>query len=169
MYSVNYNLQSPMKNKYLSTDGASAACHARQSLFLRIGFAMLVGVALLGCKKLEPEQAKQPDNAAYSIETRNYHDQLKRQFGKALAPLLFEEEGVRSLIREEALKQFNNDYEVLYQMIKDRPVNGSKTFRDLLRERTGGSESLLKEIEKQLPLLTIMVPELPNNSFSAET
>jgi len=156
-----------MKNKYLPTERASATRQAHQSFFTRIAITIFVGFTLFGCKK--PEEVIQPENPVYSIETRNYHDQLKKAFGKALSPLLFEEEGLRSLIREEALKQFNHDYEVLYHMIKDRPVNGNKTFRDLLRERTGGDESLLKEIEKQLPLLTIMVPELPNNSFSAKT
>jgi len=45
-------------------------------------------------------------------------------------------------------------------------MSNGKTFRDLLLKRCG-NESLFEEIEREMPLLTILVPELPKNSFSA--
>jgi hypothetical protein len=72
---------------------------------------------------------------------------------------------------------FNKDYDVLYHLVKDKPLNGEylknstmvsySTFRELLLTYFD-NESDLIEIENQLPLLTVFVPKLPENSFSAE-
>jgi hypothetical protein len=85
---------------------------------------------------------------------------------------------LRKLIKKEAQKQFNKDYDVMYHFVKNSPLsnrfleksNGSSSYntvRDLLLSYFE-SEAELINIENQLPLLTIFVPELPENSFSAE-
>ena len=156
-----------MKNVDLTPKTASfAVINYYQSLFPRIFLAIILCLTLSMCK--EHEDLIPPENKVKSLSSKIYHDNLKREFGKVLATVLFEEVGVRKLIREEALKKFNNDFEVLYQMVKDQPLSGGGTLHETLLEHSG-NESLLKEIERELPLLTILVPELPQNSFSAET
>ncbi len=89
----------------------------------------------------------------------------------------------RELIKTESLKRFNKDTDVLYNLIKDQPFNGgdeylrkfnknskvsnSPTLHDFLIPFFESEEELNK-YENQLPLLTIFVPELPENSFSAQ-
>ena len=164
-----------MKNHY-SFFGLASFCSQRFSagVSLRVLFALVLCLTLSMCK--QPEILKEVDNRPTATKERR--DQLTKEFGKALARVLYEEQGVRQLIKTEALKQFDRDYDVLYHMVKDQPIRDGKTFRQLLSQamRTTSSSDvpaarekpLLEEIERELPLLTIMVPELPENSFSAE-
>jgi hypothetical protein len=71
---------------------------------------------------------------------------------------------IREFIKNEALKKINNDYDVFYPIIKNVKISNDKSFRDFLKEFD--SDNKLEEIEKELPLLTIYIPDL--NGFSAE-
>lgn len=105
-------------------------------------------------------------------------EQLKLEFGRGFASAIFEEPKLRKFIKEEALKKFNKDYDVMYHLVKSKNLNGeyyhkeSKTtvnytsMRGLLLNYFESEEKLI-EIENEFPLLTIFVPSLPENSFSA--
>jgi hypothetical protein len=92
--------------------------------------------------------------------------EIKKEFGAALAKVLAESTPVRELIKKEALKKIDYDYDVLYLMVKDEVLSDNTTLEGLL------SKYLNKEffhlIENQISNLTIFVPELPDDSFSAE-
>ncbi|MCL1679122.1 hypothetical protein M2T92_08820 [Elizabethkingia miricola] len=90
----------------------------------------------------------------------------KQEFSIALAKALAYNVDLRDFIKKEALKKFDNDYDVLYQMVKDRMVGG-KTFKDIIAEQYDKKENL-EALERLYPTLTIFVPELPMDSFSAE-
>lgn len=64
------------------------------------------------------------------------------------------DEDLRVFLKEEAIKQFDNDYEVFYPYVKDETISGGRTFKEILVEHAG-SESKLQEIEEVLPLLTL--------------
>ena len=81
---------------------------------------------------------------------------LKSEFSFALARVLNESEGVRKLIKEEAIKQFDHDYDVLYmmdnvdefmiQMMRDYD---SKAFKNVAQgDLNLDSEEEKKELEK---------------------
>lgn len=92
--------------------------------------------------------------------------EIKKEFGAALAKVLAESTPVRELIKREALRKIDYDYDVLYLMVKDEVLSDNTTLEGLL------SNYLDKEffylIENQISNLTIFVPELPDDSFSAE-
>ena len=96
-----------------------------------------------------------------------YLPQLKIEFAQALAQALKEHVALRRFLKKEALKMFDKDYDVLYQLVKNERVSDGLTFRSVLVSYFP-NESKLIEIERQLPLLTIFVPELPEGSFSAK-
>lgn len=73
---------------------------------------------------------------------------------------------LRQFIKAEALKEFNNDYDVFYPFVKNENVLNDRSFRELLIDYS--SEKEILDIEDALPLLTIYVPELPSG-FDAET
>lgn len=77
-----------------------------------------------------------------------------------------ESANLREFLKNEALKKFNGDYDILYNYVKDHKV-GNSTFRNILKSYYI-NESDLIEIENTVPSLTIFVPSLPKNSFSAE-
>lgn len=91
---------------------------------------------------------------------------LKKKFSIALAKVLAENQDVRSLIKNEALKKINYDYDVLYQLIKDEKLDDGSTLESNLLKYIEASE--LASINKQIPTLTIFVPDLGNDVFSAE-
>ncbi|MGL5111239.1 MAG: hypothetical protein ACRC6O_01225, partial [Flavobacterium sp.] len=96
---------------------------------------------------------------------------------------------LRRLVKEEALKQFDKDYDVMYQLVKNKSLtpidyNGKsivKTDKSILSKSSQATtfrqallpffknEAELLEIEQKLPLLTIFVPDLPLGTFSAAT
>ncbi|AXT52080.1 hypothetical protein D1818_14990 [Aquimarina sp. BL5] len=93
-------------------------------------------------------------------------EELKQAFAQGLAKSVRESESLRALLKNEALKMFDNDYDVLYQLIKDNELSDAKTVKTLLEDYL--DKELLLQIEEQLPTLTIFVPNLPEGSFSAE-
>lgn len=90
----------------------------------------------------------------------------KQEFSIALAKALAVNADLRDFIKKEALKKFDNDYDVLYQMVKDQMIGG-KIFKDIIAEQYAKKENL-EALERLYPTLTIFVPELPMDSFSAE-
>lgn len=91
---------------------------------------------------------------------------LKSEFSFALARVLNESEGVRKLIKEEAIKQFDYDYDVLYMLVKDKKLSGGGTLEEFLSKYM--SKENLLALYKEMPTLTVFVPVLPNDIFSAE-
>lgn len=95
------------------------------------------------------------------------NSEMKQSFGTALVKAMRENQNLRTFVKAEALKKFDNDYDILYQLVRDVAVDGNQTFRQILSKYfTDPAE--LDRIEAKIPLLTIFVPELPENSFSAE-
>lgn len=97
-------------------------------------------------------------------ETTN---QLQVAFSKTLGKALKADPALRKFLKAESLKMFDQDNDVLYQMVKDSPIENGETFRERLTPYVSSAEELVI-IEQQLPLLTILVPTLPSG-FSPET
>ena len=119
----------------------------------------------------------------------NENGKLKLKFAKAFSNALIANKDLRTLIKDEALKKFDKDYDVLYLSVKNKNLkpseylkeSSSKTSKNLLHKSANAttfreallpffdSEAELIEIEQKLPLLTIFVPDLPLGYFSAAT
>ena len=78
-------------------------------------------------------------------------------FAEVLSKAVSENQNLRSFIHSTALEQFDNDYDVFYPFVKDKIVEGDRSFRDILLEYT--DEASLESIEKTLPKLDILVPD----------
>lgn len=117
-------------------------------------FYYLAMVAMLfSCKK---ELKNELSNTTTVFEKQN----SKTVFSKALAIAIEKEPTLRVFIKNEALKQFDLDNDVLFQMVKDEKVVSDKTFYDLLSQYAQSKEELDAAINSS-PTLTIMIPELP--------
>lgn len=53
---------------------------------------------------------------------------LKKDFSIALAKVLSENQDVRDLIKKEALKKIDFDYDVLYQLVNKEELSEGKTL-----------------------------------------
>ncbi|MDQ1167309.1 hypothetical protein [Flavobacterium sp. SORGH_AS_0622] len=140
---------------------------------MKVNFKILVlGVissCFLACDNHDENDRKSNANIDKELKVDNLYDansNLKREFGKALMKSLNKSKALRNLIKNESLKMFDNDYEILYQLIKNKELESGKTVREIILENLS-DEALLNKIELNNPTLTILVPKLPENSFSA--
>ncbi len=112
---------------------------------------IVIIITSLGCHK-----ESQLKNMTHS-ETRITSAEIAQQhFAEALSKAVSESEPLRSFIKKESLKQFDNDYDVFYPFIKDFEVIEGKTFRSFILDYI--DEDSLLNIEASLPKLTILVP-----------
>lgn len=119
-------------------------------------FGAIVLSLLVCCKKdLNNSQEKSDDQTSKSKTV-----QLQTSFAKILAKALNSDEDLRSFIRLECLKEFDRDNDILYFLVKDADVGDGKSFRSKLLNYA--TEEELQKIESELPLLTILVPTIPN-------
>ncbi|RQO75340.1 hypothetical protein DBR43_08260 [Pedobacter sp. KBW06] len=122
---------------------------------------VFLSVVSQSCKKdVSKENGK---DILSSVDLKSNNAQTK--FAVILAKAVSQDQGLRSFLKQESVKQFDKDYDVLYQMIRDEKVDGIATVREKLIHY-GGSAKQLDSIEAELPLLTIFVPTLPE--FSPE-
>lgn len=96
--------------------------------------------------------------------------QALEEFAVILSDAVADNEEMREFIKEEALKQFDKDYDVFYPYVKDHVFSSGESFREILsaREKYVGQ---LEAIEQSVPKLTVLVPNfswLDEEFFCAE-
>lgn len=106
------------------------------------------------------------EESTFSNEVRTSESPSLESFSLLLSKAVSNIPELRGLIKEEALKQIDHDYDVFYPIIKDKIVTDNKTVRDILKQYD--NNKILDEIEQIYPLLTILVPKLPSG-FNAES
>lgn len=125
-------------------------------------------LSVISCEEpnIIEESNLEEDQTYFKTNSTNRDYELKKKFAEALHEAMTESANLREFLKNEALKKFNGDYDILYNYVKDHKV-GNSTFRNILKSYYI-NESDLIEIENTVPSLTIFVPSLPKNSFSAE-
>lgn len=128
---------------------------------------VLAAILLISCDKNELDQSVQIEDASIEIAILDKTESQK-EFAQLLSKAIFEHQALRALIKEEALKQFDKDYDVFYPLIKNKEVENGKTVRDLLLSYCDDKQKLSR-IEETLPLLNIYVPDFSLfHDFNAE-
>ncbi|MFA8436243.1 MAG: hypothetical protein ACEPOZ_17140 [Marinifilaceae bacterium] len=131
-------------------------------------FAIILLTFLFACCQNDDFMDEKPSSGS-ELFIKNTNDSLRIKFANALIPALADSKELRELIKNEALKQFDNDHDVLYHLIKDQKINNISVSE--LISSYSESKELFNQIEEQLPLLTILIPTLPNftpNSWATE-
>ncbi len=120
--------------------------------------------SIIACKKDHlSSESNQQQTEQNLLDSKSVY---KQEFSKAFAKALASNPELRAFIKNEALKKFDQDYDILYQMVKDEVI-GDKKFKDIIAEQYEKKENL-NELDRLYPTLTIFVPKLPMDSFSAE-
>lgn len=127
----------------------------------KICLLMLIVMALLcvfsACDSEFVESNERSVQESQNIQPTNNSDgQLA--FAKILSKAVYHVPSLRIFLKEEAEKQYDRDYDVFYPFVKDKVIENGKTFREILISYS--SEKEISLIEKSVPLLTIMIPEL---------
>ncbi len=119
-----------------------------------------VGVIFTACQRDETFEIISP-------LVKSSSDKLKFEFSKSFSVAISNEPIIRPFLKSEALKMMDGDFDILYALVKEKKLSNGKTFEETLAPHFGGVDKLRK-IEEGLPLLTLFIPSLPENSFSAE-
>ena len=88
-----------------------------------------------------------------------------KTFAKILAQAM-NDKIIKEFIKYEALKEIDNDYDVIYHYVKNKMLDNGLTFRENLAKYCENI-NILDEITESDKLLTILVPSLGEN-FSAK-
>ena len=126
---------------------------------------LLIATLLVSCSKNEENYLSDKSPGSYSIQEESH----QRTFAKTLSKAVYGNSNLRKFIREEALRQFDNDYDVFYPLLKNEIVSGDSTFRDILLSYADDKE-LFSQMETEMPMLNILVPDWSwITGFSAES
>ncbi|MDE5955625.1 MAG: hypothetical protein K2G80_03930 [Bacteroidales bacterium] len=111
-----------------------------------------VAIGIIGCAKSELNEVKSSEITTMDAES------AKKEFAKILSKAVYKYRDLRAFLKENALRQYNNDYEVLYPLIKNEIIGDTGlSFREIL-SMCDDNDSLYS-IEEILPLLTVLVPD----------
>ena len=127
-----------------------------KKLFLQFIPTLVLMLLFLGCQE---DEALEQDVAKTETVSNHSADVLRTTFAKNLATAV-ENEELRIFLKEEALKRFDGDYDILFNAAKNSVVTkDSRTFAELLQANWQG-EASLQEIQIALPTLNILIPDL---------
>lgn len=115
--------------------------------------------------------SKEADQLTINEESSDAFISVQKEFAKILSSALYGEPDLRTFLKNEALKEFDMDYDVFYPYTKDVVVSGNRTFKDILISYSEDPSSLDK-IEAVIPKLTILVPDwswVDKDGFSVKT
>ena len=128
----------------------------------RLGMVTVgLSLCLWSCK--EQDKNVQPSEETVALITLSEYNSRLEDVGKALA-ISMNEKSVRNFIKEEALKKFDGDYDILYGQIENKKING-ENFESILATNTSAGKNAkvdavnnLRLTQKLIPLLNIAVP-----------
>jgi hypothetical protein len=125
----------------------------------KILLMLYMGAIFASCKK----NISQGDSLSMPFQLSNRESKI--YIAKTLAKAVDKEVSLRSFLKREALKQFDNDYDVFYQAVKNEIVDGQETFDQKILKYASSRDTFDVAVQT-VPLLTILVPALPE--FNAE-
>lgn len=112
----------------------------------------LVAMGIMCCTKSELNEAKSSEITTMDAKS------AKKEFAKILSKAVYKYRELRAFLKEDALRQYNNDYEIFYPLIKNEIIGDTGlSFREILSMYD--DTDILYSIEEILPLLTILVPD----------
>lgn len=131
-------------------------------------FSLLITLLIIISCNSETDHLHQVSDATELMQLiEDENSFLKKEFALAFSMVLSESALLRSTIKTEALKMFDKDYDVLYASLSTLPLENGNILSEELRKYFK-NPNLLNQITIKIPNLTILVPKLPLNTFSAE-
>ena len=117
-------------------------------------FAALALLCMSLCFSSCTNEIETTDNALSSIKNDEELTQESAmvRFTEILSKATHNNKDVRKFLKEESLKQFDKNYDVLYAKVKDYTI-GNKTFEEILAEYSSIEE--MNAIFKVLPRLNV--------------
>lgn len=125
----------------------------------KFSLLILLGMFIFGgCSEKDSDiEIKNNGSQNENLLNVNVKQKYLEKFAGILSKAVYERKDVREFLKTESLKQFDKNFNVLYYLISDVKIN-EKSFRDILISYS--SKEAIEEIENNVPLLNILVPEI---------
>lgn len=123
------------------------------SLKVCLSFGLIMSLLLSSCTE---NDFRTNENVKKSLNTSIKEENMIK-FAIILSKAVYARKEVREFLKQESLKQFDMNYDVLYYLVKDEMI-GNETLRDILISYSSVEE--LEKIEKGIPLLNIYVSRI---------
>jgi hypothetical protein len=120
----------------------------------------VTSITIFSCSKKDLHYNQEDSIYQSELSVQNTKLNLEK-FAKILSKAVTKDPSVRAFIKKKALERIDNDYDVIYNFVKDEQLSNGKTFRDVLVSFTNEKDSFTY-VEGNLPLATIYVPQLPS-------
>lgn len=114
-------------------------------------YLLLFSAVLFSCSNEIEDENINESTITDNIELTSTEESLSN-FANILSKVVAKNKDVRVFLKEESLKEFDNNTDVLYYLISDQKI-GDKTFREILVNAS--SEEEIAKIEETVPLLNI--------------
>ena len=126
----------------------------------RIFLSLFCTIALCACTDEVDDLSSKIDvtPVARSVAEEMDVETAQKEFARILSKAVYNNMALRQFLKDEAVKQFDNDYDVFYPLVKGMEVMAGKTFYEILLDYSSKEE--LNNIENAVPLLNIYVPDL---------
>ena len=134
----------------------------KKNLLFKLTVCCFLTTLFISCSNDDIDEMCEDNVTSMSL---TYDESLER-FGVMLSKAVSSDREVRKFVKAQALKKIDNGYNIFYPLAKDEKVTGDKTFRDVLCNCAANPKELV-EIEKNLPLLNIHMPEFDTVSVTA--
>lgn len=97
------------------------------------------------------------DNGISNEDVLADKQNLMIDFASILSKATYQNPNLRKFLKDESLKQFDRNYDVLYALSKDTEIGGT-TLREILVSHS--SEEFMLKVEQAAPMLNIRIPEI---------
>ncbi|MFD2037665.1 hypothetical protein ACFSKL_22920 [Belliella marina] len=115
--------------------------------------SLLMGLLLISCSE---DEFFEKNITGKALNTSIKEENMTK-FARVLSKAVYERKDVRAFLKQESLKQFDKNYDVLYYLVKDEMI-GEESFRDILISYSSVED--LEKIERSIPLLNIYVSKI---------
>lgn len=123
---------------------------------LTVAIALALAILSPSCKQDNGEIPNISASNTFSVASEKLY---REDFSKTLSKALDKSVELRSLLKDEALKEFDNNTDILYHLIKSKEVSPGVTVRQLLLQHWDQDSAEFTKLEESLPLLNIFLPD----------
>lgn len=121
--------------------------------FIFIALMSVIGLSAVSCSSDDIDMQGTSINKVAQADTLS-KEQAMTEFSQVLSKAVTQNAEVRDFIKAQALKRFDNGYDVFYPLVKDLPLEDGRTFKEVLSQYAPSASSLDK-IEQAVPLLNV--------------
>lgn len=139
--------------------------NSMKSLLTKLTFMVAALTAIFICSSCNNDvEFAEAKETRPSVQLLDEQSSMNR-FAEILSKVAYSRKDVREFLKEEAIKQFDKNYDVLYVKVKDMHI-GNETFREILSKYATPGE--LETIECSVPTINIFIPNISMLNITPE-